>query len=320
MKKNLYIHIGYHKTATTTLQKHFFPFLKDVTYLGKYFSGSEKFIFEISILQFDKGSKEIHNDELFKLIKDSSGIISEERIIDDLSNIIKYEDLLPSGLVSKTKVNDFYQFFDKKLFTVKVILTIRRQDQIIESYYAQVYRRRLSKISKLDTFKKFINDFLNENDFGKRDYYFYLNTILTFQEVFGKDNVLVLPYELFCEDKKKFLNKLAFFMNTEFSHIEFDEEKRENVRVTANKGKRHSQKTVFHSLKIIRNILPLKNYPGWVKMLAEKTKNWTVPFQKNPGIIKIDPESRIKVLEIYAESNKQLDELLNLSLKKYGYY
>ena len=35
LKKVIYIHLGYPKTATKTLQAHFFPYLKNVDYLGK---------------------------------------------------------------------------------------------------------------------------------------------------------------------------------------------------------------------------------------------------------------------------------------------
>ena len=36
MKKELYLHIGYPRTATKTLQTHFFPEHKQINYLGRH--------------------------------------------------------------------------------------------------------------------------------------------------------------------------------------------------------------------------------------------------------------------------------------------
>jgi len=110
------IHIGYPKTGTTFLQKNVFPFIKGIEFVTyeecrKIF----KSLYSSTSLEFDEAmikAFQIQKGQLYSL----------ERLTGEMRTGT-YNAEIAHGL--------------KKLGFRKVIITIRRQDKIIESIYRQ---------------------------------------------------------------------------------------------------------------------------------------------------------------------------------------
>ncbi|WP_201020883.1 hypothetical protein, partial [Pseudoalteromonas sp. H71] len=64
MNKKIYLHVGYPKTATSALQKHVFPELQGLNYIGK--NESEKFKFDNKALESVLYNASTMEQSLFK--------------------------------------------------------------------------------------------------------------------------------------------------------------------------------------------------------------------------------------------------------------
>ena len=154
-KKIIYFHIGYPKTASTFLQKNFFRKHPQISYLSRHYGNKDNnlttilnYIFDLNDDKFKKNKKYLK--KIFKRIK-----FSQKKI-----NLISEEDVLCHKAI---KNNDIYTtlkrinfIFNDKKNEVKYFFFIRKQKDIIISYYRQFYFTYFSK--NFPHFNKFIND------------------------------------------------------------------------------------------------------------------------------------------------------------------
>jgi hypothetical protein len=338
--KNIYIHIGIQKTGTTFLQELCFPHLKELHYIHKENYSTpppDGIVGRLSriantnplFLHLEKEKEEL--DCLLQAVKEETVLISYERLFGNLSF-------------------NFYDNFNttrslKYLFpTAKIILVIRRQDDLLESLYKQCLRA---------YFCPTLNSFLNyaHKRFEDPSYFFsypsinarqlnYYKYARNYAEVFGRDNVIILPYEMMKTDQMGFLNRLFDFMRIE----PFYPKKNRNVhrsysllscyiafllnrfvRVSGRESRllrfipnepfssylsKHSSGSLFYrTLDKVNRKLSL-NY--MLEHIVDRI------FYVKGNLI--SDRKRKLIMELHKESNKILDEEFNLGLKRHGYY
>jgi hypothetical protein len=188
----VYFHIGLHKTGSTFLQKKVFPHLKDC-FSVSYFS-NKKYFKEVENLQkFNPlNFKKKKIDNLLKLKNKKKNIL------------LSSEQFSGSGNFSQiAALNNFYNnfFFIKKFFPkAKIILIIRNQKDIINSYYKDEVSRGLTL-----NFEKWVGNNIKNNSLN----YFKYDILVSFLfKQFGKNNVIVGFFEEIFEDK---FSVLKFF-------------------------------------------------------------------------------------------------------------
>lgn len=189
MKKNLFLHIGSHKTGTTSIQK---VLLNNYDYLKKY---------NFSFLDKDfEGNKTTHGNakswistgnglntgegasikDIDKLCKNLSGLEKE--------NIIMSTEEF-SWFFQKTDLEKFKQELDKYFKTVKIIVYLRRQDEQIISHHQQG-----SKIPKCAE-RRFYGSEPRAIPFktiSVHHYYLdYYKKLNMWKDIFGKENLIV---------------------------------------------------------------------------------------------------------------------------------
>jgi hypothetical protein len=186
------VHIGLPKTATTTLQKDFFPKLKkyNIDYIGvnhpretRQTTLYKKFYKAINVL-FDPAFKEEITDLLQK--SEKTLIFSEEMItVSDLNYSWKDKLINLEKIISGT---DFI-----------VLVTVREPVQVMFSYYSELYFR----------FKDndFFNTALNNDDM---EIYHYNKFFPFLFQLFDEKNVVVLSFEdIICGDFSVFMRELG---------------------------------------------------------------------------------------------------------------
>lgn len=332
--KKLIVHIGYPKTATSTLQGGIFTTLHQkgfVNYLGQFIKDKD----------FDLG-REIY----------TQGLVQKNRSIKDaidLSvnkiNLLSQERLtMPNFYVQKnydhnTKINplsypcQLKKLFEKKTDEIKILVVLRNQKEIIYSTYVQLYDRLVGD-NKFETWGKYLS-----NGFDKFNYlevYDYYNILSKYKREFSKDNISILLFEDFINDRKKFLEKLAMVLEVDYNDLynNFEELhlKRKGKKDNGYIRKIH-RKTVFGNfMEKFRRLgfidwlhTWIENYFGQYNIFTTYEKKIYNEFGKRENEILIPyPTSQQKqqIFKKFKFGNKKLGEEFEVSkrkLRKYQY-
>lgn len=324
--KEIYIHIGMPKTATTYLQLNFFPNLKDFEYIKKYDSIIGKVFDKILYhhpITYNKNELKKDLDSYINNFKKDKIIISYESLLGNSFN---------SFMDFEKNIRSIKSFFPK----AKIIFTFRRQDKWLESIYKQL----LHQVWSI-TFKQFTDTNIKKNGLPSFNYeilnYNYMYSIIKNE---FKD-VCFLPFEMFVSNKYTFIERLCFFLKINTNSVDLVL----NTYNGTNKGfSLISSKVAFFcnrflyapqnslgflTLKPIRIFFTNrynKNY--FYKFLArvfnrisfrmflQKIIDRIVYINYNP----MTDSMRKEILEFHNNSNIELDNELKLGLDAYGYY
>lgn len=201
MKKISLIHIGFHKTASTYLQLKYFKNIDNLQRINDDFKEKDldKWFFEnfinINPYEFDRDKflNEFENEllNINCLNHESNLLISDENLSGNIY----------LGVDSKELMNRLYETYGK----VKILIIIRNQVDFILSAYSNYVLH-----GGIKTLKHWINSIETHNGLIlEKIKYSYL--IKNYQELYGKENIEVIPYELLW-DKKYGISK--FIENT----------------------------------------------------------------------------------------------------------
>ncbi|PKR77786.1 hypothetical protein CEY16_07595 [Halalkalibacillus sediminis] len=195
MRKTIYLHLGYHKTATTFLQKKIFSKLKEVRYIKHKPIKQELYDLRVRKLSEDR-VKEIRNKF------DSLG--KENR-----PTLISYEGWSGSPFKrAKPKksvkiLKDLRRVFPEDLYDVRIIIGIREQVQLITSLYIQ--HLHMGGTQKVEDYIQKLED---HEVLDQYKYNEYLNSV---EKVFGM-KPYVLIYENLRKDENEYLLQLLNYM------------------------------------------------------------------------------------------------------------
>jgi hypothetical protein len=324
--KTIYLHIGYPKTATTTLQKHIFPYLHGLKYFHKEFGNKslDTIIEELLSKKITDLDISSYRDVIDKELS-STNLISAENII--FRSFLPYKTNNGITFQNQTIIADkLKKVFDPLKFDVKILIVLRKQISIISSIYAQSYTDFYSNFDEYNKFKKYVQ-FFSTDQLKKHP----LNELITYNEVvlyynklFGKNNVHVLLYEEMLNDKDLFLMNLMDTINISSYHFNTAIQQ-ENVRSTDYGYKKVNELTLRILLKNLKN----KYFPNINYKLSKHQKNFLDFFilSQNAKINKtliLSNEDKLKISNNYNNSNKLLFSLFDdRAFKKgleYGYF
>ncbi|HSA06212.1 MAG TPA: sulfotransferase [Candidatus Gastranaerophilales bacterium] len=274
MKKQVIIHVGLPKTASTYLQDMFFPFLKDVYFCYRN-------------VKTNNDPLQEYNRKLRNYFP--VDVSQEKNAIYEYINNLHESNIILSDEIFSTNC-EYYTDYLKPIFPdAKIILCVREQTDWLESLYKHHITTGKSNIV-VDYFLK-LNAF-NCNWLDK--YKHYVNN-------FGKENVLVLPYEMFKKDKSQF-----FKMFFEFTGIEYFYPENKLVRSAPSFSSLILKSLIYNPANIQHN--------KFIQLLIKFLDN----FIKIKGDF-IDKKRKGLIKSYYSNFNKELSEHIGIDLKKYGY-
>jgi len=308
-------HVGLPLTATTSLQKHFFCQIEGLQYLGR-----ESDVFqEVArpLTSFDQCYLDIN--QMKKMVGDKGDfILSWERIVGDIQdNFIDHTS--NAYLLSKIAPGS------------KILLTIRKQDNWILSAYQQALRR-----GCIQSFKEFINyngkDFDNYGKYNPRyrnlgsvrqfnihslNYYKFYQTYCKY---FGKENVLVAPFETIINDWVEFKKIFSDFTGYSLLH-----------KNTPGRSRGSNKKYRSRSAKMAcwinkfactpenpLGFIPIKKKPS-VGIKKFNIRSLHDAFSGLGGKDLLSDEISKAIMEKYKCSNEKLNDNIEIDLKKYCY-
>jgi hypothetical protein len=198
MENSIYIHVGLHKTGSTTLQDSFFPLLKDVEYhktedylpILRRIVKTDRIYLDINAIRelFQcrlQVAKNVFSAELFTG-SPLYGYINQKHILSCLKEI-----------------------FDNP----KIVIVLREQSDWIRSLYKHMIKHGYNGSMNNIIVKE---DFVNQGIFINPHSLKYDRLVKFLFDEFGEENVLVIFYEDLKKDRINFYNSIANFIQTEF--------------------------------------------------------------------------------------------------------
>ena len=345
MEKIFFIHVGPHKCGNRFLKNDFFPNLRGIYDLNTKDIGCTFITLEAMLENpFFFDPEKIRERILKRLEK-----VEEEKILMADPEIFgAYLRMVEPGRYYSKQFFDSYHNANtlKKIFpNARIIITPRRQDTWIESAYKTTFRR-LKSVE--------IDEFLNPQDDRSKGQvwgYEHLSTkpccdigsldwnpyIENYYDLFGQENVLVMPYEMINNDLEAFLGRYSAFLGVEpyypetvrYGHRSYSE-----LSCKLSYALNRFIHTAYNPCGIIPNrpfigyLLKRRNRNLFFKILCGISFRLSLPwfltnvidrhFYKSPNFL--GEKRRQEILDHFRESNRKLSDLTGMDFGKYGYY
>ena len=307
-RRKLFLHVGYPKTATTTLQKKLFARHPGICYLGKPLTGDlldiEQHILRLDSVQFERALPDLQ-EKFAALAQDCPAqqnmLLSHEGFL----RAARYEGHDIGRTAERLK-----QVFSDPVadeFEAHVLITIRKQVDIIPSYFFDSVSR------SPDRFHHFIDSSLENPQYGYFPSLFYDQVIGYYAALFGRERIRALPFEAFITRRENFLHILAGYLEIDAGTcLELVGGKSHNVKLRAGEGYRLSAHEYVLD-RVNRRRPGVQQLPKTLRILLKRIPVKNYEFAMTP-----DERSRIQAL--FADSNRQLSGQFDLDLEEYGYF
>ncbi|MGJ8593503.1 MAG: sulfotransferase domain-containing protein [Aquaticitalea sp.] len=316
---NTLIHIGLHKTGTTWLQNELFingnssfePLSNNTRPKG-YSSLAMDFVLDhnASLLNsFDSNEM---------VIKHNLDIILKQKKIENKVLVMSHERL--SGYPSSAGFDgSIIMRRIKNVFpSAKILIMIREQKSLLLSNYFQYLKE--GGVRNID---KYLNSKYDARVPNLSENYFHFHYMISeYQNLFGKENVLVMPYEIFNLEKDVFINQLSLFLKKDI-HIaaeKFSIKHNTKSHQFVNYHFRWLNYFIYSSSSL--NSANALKYP-LIKTFALKFKNLMFQFSSQKMDKKTKQNLQYKVEKWsygkFAESNRITSDLIGVDLSTLGY-
>lgn len=304
------IHIGYHKTGTSWLQRElfgrkdrgFFPIACGKTYSAAPTKWAAKLI--IHARPFDFEAEVIRAMVMSNTDWSCVGcpVISHERLSGNPHS---------GGYDSKELAERLHATFPEGA----ILIIVREQVSMILSCYHQYLK--VGGACSLE-------DYIYKSDGMRPSFslaqFRYHELIGHYQRLFGSENVLILPYEMLCRSPKLFIERLAKFADTDIPpDLPF------NVHHNVSLDKLIETKTRWLNQFVCRNSLngfsPLA--PERTRPMLQSVKQRLSLFVPRAGKLAFERSQRKRISKLingyFVESNRITSEITDIDLRAFGY-
>lgn len=296
MDKRPLVHIGMPKCASTWLQKHFFRprngFRQAVSPYYAYFG----FVHEKSFQWAPR--------------RDQIDLATSDNLVPVISSEVLAGNPLTGGHDGETNLSRIYSTLPE----ARILIVIREQANMIRSLYKLLinfgYPYPINVVLE--------NQLAGNVPAFNLQYLCYHYLIAAYQQMFGVESVLVLPYEGFQSAPESFLEKIRFFCEVDTAErpLKVNVGRRENTNRSLvsielkRMYNRHIARTRFSMGGVVNpgaisgkgNIDPY--VPEWLEQRLER---------------RFCQQVQNKVLGFYENSNRQTQQLTGLDLAAHGY-
>lgn len=324
----IYIHLGYPKAGSTTLQKALFLHHSDVVNLGLY---PQSNVGKDSVDTVSDSIPYLNDLELrdfyWKMLHLDGMSYCEATMQDDWKRILnKYNEVGKSivlsneGFLSSRFSNP--EIFEKirRLKSVipdaRIFIVIRNQLDLLKSLYRDhpFDPRTLKYQPSPVSFECFIKADLEMGCHNNINTLFYSRLYKLLVSMFRKENVCILPLEMLRDYPSEFAYRLSGFMNIDSCKtIELLNERHENLGPTeAQNLYRFIKSTLTPVLRLIPGI---KRWGADIDASVSRVMRNIGATQK----VSVSNEVHQLIRRIYADENKWLANELEISLSEYGY-
>jgi len=320
------LHIGMPKTATKTMQMSLFAQHQEVDYLGTYTGAGRKYFRQCRTPGIQQLMSELIWDRIKTPDLDAARILYQEEVAPSLANgkvpVWSWESLMENRPeVQRQRAENLRAVFGP----CKIIATLRHPITLIESLYLQLLKRDnvggysgFGKPMRYQPIDRWIDDQWDAIGDAPKAHLEYANTIETFADVFGKENVGVFLFEQLTTNPQAYYEGICNFIGIDpqeaMSHVG---ETRKNERWTDTQLERLDsihrslwKSTLFRfSPRVTRR-----------KMLGLPGNTRGIPPQGSRGAtLSIAPHLAKKIQDKTREGNRHLQEQWGLPMEDFQY-
>lgn len=306
------LHIGYHKTGTTYLQKRVFNSAQSgFSRIGEPLALRAAFV-EPKTSTFDpeqaRGRFEAEVEEAIQ--EDLTPVFSLERFSGN--PVAGGQNPVAGGRDSRVLADRLHATFPN----ARVLIVIREQVDMIVSVYKMVIKR-----GGAQSLPQFVTppSGVESTSHVRFDFYEYHHLIGYYREAFGSENVLVLPYELLQSRPKKFIDRVVDFTDAQGS-LKLPQ-RRMNVSPSSfSLALKRRANRLF--VKNTFNPVPILGVPG-ANALLHRMSYYLDSVVPKSTLLRheklLRQRTKREVGRRYARSNAITAELTGLDLRGFGY-
>jgi hypothetical protein len=308
-RNQILFHIGLPKAASSTLQKHLFPYISDLNNFALYptnnVSGSNRipknvnsvYLKDTQLVEFYKS---LHNkfEVGSERLAEMWGSLFNTHAL--YSKTLLSHEAMTSAFFSSIPVNDKLLRIKSLFPDVKICIVIRKQESWLHSQYCDhpFLPTNLSNSKPCD-FNEWVNVFLNDPKLASAraalDYY---SLICQCQAVFGEHNLTIISFEWLKNNPTLFYDAWAKFLGVSYPFVEEHLSKKLENRGLSRvynffRQKERNEKIQGHTSKLTTFLLKMT-----ILKLLPKAK------------YTLSPTIADELRAYYAESNKKVNVLM----------
>ena len=197
-----FLHIGYPKTGTTTLQEHLFPRHPDINYFGPRFTRVEG-LFDVVVELSTKAKGRfdwVRAERAFGRFK--------EQLDPDKCNLFSSERGLEGGTTQTMNKEVVFSRYRKLLDNTRIIIVVRNQIDMLRSLSVYDRRKKELKISVEDWYQNVVSN----RGSGWMQAFNYLDMFECLDEMFGWENVYVGYFEDLKRNQLEYANDICRYL------------------------------------------------------------------------------------------------------------
>jgi hypothetical protein len=298
----LFIHVGFPKTASSTLQRHLFARHSDVSYLGKPFSDPMARV-EEAMLTLDEAAFEREKPELQRRVREEIAKAPAGRMV------LSHEGFLRSTRyghhdVRRTarRIHDIFAAALGADGELRILICLRRQPDLLLSHYAHFVR------GNQEAFDSYVDAVLETPREGFAASLFYDELLTCYAEIFGEDKLEILLFEDLVADRDRFLGELSRILDIDAAES-----------LSLLEGKHEKQKAKVSDAYLVRPKKRGRRAP-WRRLLESLRTAIRPKRESDAGsLVALRPEQEARLADLYRAGNSRLAERFAVPLGDHGY-
>ncbi|MBB3189543.1 sulfotransferase domain-containing protein [Halomonas cerina] len=306
--KQLIVHVGLPKTATTTLQHHVFQELHEqgrLNFLGKAVSlearGAAPKSSNYRGADIRRACQETIPQDISRRI--------DQMLVDDRLNVFSDEGILTyypgqENVPLERRIANLKALLAP--FDIKILLTLRNPLDLFFSLYIQLYPECYRRLASLDSFEKCAADLLNKGVANIRYEFFDLERLLSLMVT--RFDTTVLLYEDMTREPDRFAQALADLLGVEADYL---------VKQLSSHWVNRKPRSVGHvySEEVTRLKTRLRRLERLVATIAPLHRFARKAYSKNVlGIRRILEQPRRRGMKEHSQPDSQLKHRLQETL------
>lgn len=318
----VFIHVGYPKSASTTLQKHMFDKHPQINSLSTYPTGNvgkdsgeintecaflkdqrlQDFYYQLTTFDPTDYAEYVQTDTYKKLFADYADagkamLLSSER----------FTDVLFSHDSIRDKALRLKQIFPD----AKILIVLRNQLNIIASQYRdQPFNPRCVRIGRPVSIERWVDIAFQDPLVKYANSLNYYETVRCYSALFGKENVGVFLFEEMVDDLPLYAQRISEFIGID------------SAQTALCLGGKHENSTVSHRYNTYRKLVR-RGFPKVEKLsfLPKRIQRAIVHYLEQGPKKKhaMSSEMTSLVCRYFSESNQKLQQEFDVNLSKYNY-